>query len=100
MVLGENYFQQLQNAKDSASDSLDYKQRVEAINEERRAATVQRASGCLIRDCQVNGYTSGTPRECPVDECGAIFDKNALAVENQDTCVSPDFAPQPKYPAN
>ena len=99
MSSGESYFQQLQDAKNSTTDSFDYQQRVEVIDEQRKTAAIERTRGCLVGDCALNGFSSGTPLECPVESCDATFDKNALKVNGAADCASPIYKPQPLHPS-
>ncbi len=86
------------DAQNRATDSLDFKQRLAAINADRETVVVKATAGCLVGNCALNGFNSGTPKECPVDECAATFDKGALRVVNAAACLSPINRTQSKYP--
>ena len=87
--------EQIKAAKNMTTSS-EYTRLLALRDEQRVEDSIRAASGCLLRD-QGLGFNSGTPTECPVEDCSARFEKASLSIQGQSTCVDPLSMPQRKY---
>jgi hypothetical protein len=90
--------QQVRDAHDYGTDSLAYRDIADRYDRQVQEDLVSSTASCLLRTVRIQGFTSRTPDECPVDGCNAESDKGSLSVVGVELCRNPVYKPQEKYP--